>query len=128
MINKEQIPGYIRAYDARTGAVRWTFKTVPTPGEFGNDTWEADSWSYSGKVTTWSMMSADEELGRVYLPTNTTAPDYYGGHRLGNNLFAESILCLDLETGQAGLALPDRPSWSLGLRQSRPRRICWTSR
>jgi len=100
LINKEQIPGYIRAYDARTGKQRWVFKTVPTPGEFGNETWENDSWSYSGKVTTWSMMSADEELGRVYLPTNTTAPDYYGGHRPGNNLFAESILCLDLETGK----------------------------
>jgi quinoprotein glucose dehydrogenase len=99
LIDKEQIPGYIRAYDARTGKVRWTFKTVPTPGEFGNDTWGADSWSYSGKVTTWSMMSADPELGRIYLPTNTTAPDFYGGHRPGNNLFAESILCLDLETG-----------------------------
>ena len=100
LIDKEQIPGYIRAYDVRTGQVRWTFKTVPTPGEFGNETWENDSWSYSGKVTTWSMMSADEELGRIYLPTNTTAPDYYGGHRPGNNLFAESIICLDLETGK----------------------------
>jgi quinoprotein glucose dehydrogenase len=100
LIDKEQIPGYIRAYDARTGKVRWTFKTVPTPGEFGNETWGDDSWSYSGKVTVWSMMSADEELGRVYLPTNTTAPDYYGGHRPGDNLFAESIICLDLETGR----------------------------
>ena len=100
VVNKEQIPGYIRAFDARTGRVKWTFKTVPTPGEFGNDTWEADSWSYAGKVTTWSMMSADESLGYVYLPTNTTAPDFYGGHRPGNNLFAESILCLDLETGK----------------------------
>jgi quinoprotein glucose dehydrogenase len=100
LIEKEQIPGYIRAFDARTGKTRWTFKTVPTPGEFGNDTWEADSWSYAGKVTTWSTMSADEELGRLYLPTNTTAPDFYGGHRPGNNLFAESILCLDIETGR----------------------------
>ena len=82
------------------GKVRWTFKTVPTPGEFGNDSWESDSWSYAGKVTVWSTMSADEELGRLYLPTNTVAPDYYGGHRPGNNLFAESILCLDLETGR----------------------------
>ena len=100
LINKEQIPGYIRAFDARTGKTEWTFKTVPTPGEFGNETWEDDSWSYAGKVTTWSMMSADEELGHLYMPTNTTAPDYYGGHRPGNNLFAESILCLDLETGK----------------------------
>jgi quinoprotein glucose dehydrogenase len=99
VIKKEQIPGYIRAFDARTGKIRWTFKTVPTPGEFGNDTWESDSWSYAGKVTVWSTMSADDQLGRLYLPTNTVAPDYYGGHRPGNNLFAESILCLDLDKG-----------------------------
>jgi quinoprotein glucose dehydrogenase len=100
IINKEQIPGWIRAFDARTGAIKWTFRTVPSPGEFGNDTWENDSWSYSGKVTAWSTMSADEQLGHVYIPTNTTAPDYYGGHRLGHNLFAESVLCLDVETGK----------------------------
>jgi quinoprotein glucose dehydrogenase len=100
IINKEQIPGWIRAFDVRTGAVKWTFHTVPTPGEFGNDTWENDSWSYAGKVTAWSTMSADEALGRIYIPTNTTAPDYYGGHRLGQNLFAESVLCLDVETGK----------------------------
>jgi quinoprotein glucose dehydrogenase len=100
IINKEQIPGWIRAYDVRTGALKWTFRTVPSPGEYGNDTWENDSWSYSGKVTVWSTMSADEQLGRLYVPTNTTAPDYYGGHRLGHNLFAESIICLDLETGK----------------------------
>jgi quinoprotein glucose dehydrogenase len=97
---KEQIPGWIRAFDARTGKAKWTFKTIPSPGEFGSETWEDDSWSYSGKVTVWSMMSADEQLGHVYLPTNTVAPDYYGGHRLGDNLFAESILALDLETGK----------------------------
>jgi len=100
IINKEQIPGWIRAFDARTGKLKWTFHTVPSPGEYGNDSWENDAWSYAGKVTPWSMMSADEELGRVYIPTNTTAPDYYGGHRHGDNLFAESILCLDLETGK----------------------------
>ena len=100
IINKEQIPGWIRAFDVRTGALKWTFRTVPSPGEFGNDTWENDSWSYAGKVTTWTTMSADEQLGRLYVPTNTTAPDYYGGHRLGNNLFAESILCLDLDSGR----------------------------
>ena len=97
---KEQIPGWIRAFDARTGKVKWTFKTIPSPGEIGSDTWENDSWAYSGKVTVWSMMSADAELGYVYLPTNTVAPDYYGGHRLGDNLFAETILCLDVETGR----------------------------
>jgi quinoprotein glucose dehydrogenase len=100
IVNKEQIPGWIRAFDVRTGNVRWTFKTVPSPGEVGNDTWENDSWSYAGKVTTWMTFSADEELGHLYVPTNTTAPDYYGGHRLGDNLFAESVICLDLATGQ----------------------------
>jgi quinoprotein glucose dehydrogenase len=100
VIDKEQIPGWIRAHDVRTGKLRWTFKTVPSPGEYGNETWQDDSWSYAGKVTVWTAMSADEELGHLYVPTNTTAPDFYGGHRLGDNLFAESILCLDVETGR----------------------------
>jgi quinoprotein glucose dehydrogenase len=97
---KEQIPGWIRAFDVHSGKVRWTFHTVPEPGEYGYDTWKNDSSTYSGKVTVWSMMSADEQLGYVYLPTNTTAPDFYGGSRLGNNLFAESLICLDVETGK----------------------------
>jgi quinoprotein glucose dehydrogenase len=100
IINKEQIPGWIRAFDVRTGAVKWTFKTVPQPGEFGNETWKDGSWAYAGKVTAWTQLSADVELGHLYVPTNTTAPDYYGGHRLGDNLFAESILALDLATGK----------------------------
>ena len=97
---KEQIPGWIRAFDVRTGKVRWTFQTVPPKGEFGSETWSDGSNEYAGKVTVWTMMSADEELGQVYLPTNTTAPDFYGAHRLGNNLFAESIVALDLATGK----------------------------
>ena len=96
---KEQIPGWIRGFDARTGKVRWTFHTVPLKGEFGSDTWSDGSNEYAGKVTVWTMMSADEELGHVYLPTNTTAPDYYGAHRLGDNLFAESVVALDAQTG-----------------------------
>jgi quinoprotein glucose dehydrogenase len=99
VIKKEQIPGWIRAYDVRTGKLRWTFKTVPGPGEFGYDTWKDGSAGYSGKVTVWTAMSADEELGYIYLPTNTTAPDFYGGHRPGDNLFAESVICLDAKTG-----------------------------
>jgi quinoprotein glucose dehydrogenase len=97
---KEQIPGWIRAFDARTGKVRWTFQTVPAKGEFGSDTWADGSNDYAGKVTVWTMMSADEELGHVYLPTNTTAPDFYGAHRLGDNLFAESVVALDINTGK----------------------------
>lgn len=97
---KEQIPGWIRAFDARTGKVRWTFQTIPSKGEFGSDTWVDGSNEYAGKVTVWTIMSADPELGLLYLPTNTTAPDFYGGHRLGNNLFAESVVALDVNTGK----------------------------
>ena len=97
---KEQIPGWIRAFDARTGKVRWTFQTIPSRGDFGSDTWADGSNEYAGKVTVWTLMSADEELGHVYLPTNTTAPDFYGAHRLGNNLFAESVVALDVATGK----------------------------
>ena len=97
---KEQIPGWIRAFDVRTGKVRWTFQTIPSKGEFGSDTWADGSNEYAGKVTVWTMMSADEELGHVYLPTNTTAPDFYGAHRLGDNLYAESVVALDVNTGK----------------------------
>ena len=97
---KEQIPGWIRAFDARTGKVRWTFQTIPSKGEFGSETWADGSNEYAGKVTVWTLMSADEELGHVYLPTNTTAPDFYGAHRLGDNLFAESVVALDITTGK----------------------------
>ena len=99
-IKKEMPPGWLRGFDARTGAVKWTFHTIPQAGEFGNDTWEDDAWRHTGKVGVWTMMSADEDLGYLYLPTNTAAPDYYGGHRLGDNLFAESLVCLDVETGE----------------------------
>ena len=97
---KEQIPGWIRAFDARTGKVRWTFQTIPSKGEFGSETWADGSNEYAGKVTVWTLMSADEQLGHVYLPTNTTAPDFYGAHRLGDNLFAESVVALDINTGK----------------------------
>jgi len=98
--SKEQIPGWIRAFDARTGQVRWTFQTIPAKGEFGAETWADGSNEYAGKVTVWTVMSADAELGHVYLPTNTTAPDFYGAHRLGDNLFAESVVALDVATGR----------------------------
>ena len=97
---KEQIPGWMRAFDARTGKVRWTYQPVPQKGEPGSETWQDGSNDYAGKVTVWTIMSADEELGLVYLPTNTTAPDFYGAHRLGNNLFAESVVALDISTGK----------------------------
>jgi quinoprotein glucose dehydrogenase len=97
---KEQIPGWIRGHDVRSGRLLWTFRTIPGPGEEGHDSWKGDSWRDAGKVTVWTAMSADPELGYVYIPTNTVAPDFYGGHRPGNNLFAESLLCLEVATGR----------------------------
>ena len=93
-------PGDIRGFDARTGELLWTFETVAQPGQFGNDTWEDDSWTYTGNANAWSIMSADQELGYVYLPIGTPTNDWYGGHRLGDNLFAESLVCLDAATGE----------------------------
>jgi quinoprotein glucose dehydrogenase len=97
---KETPPADIRGFDVRTGKLLWTFHTIPPPGEFGNDTWLNDSWSYSGNVAVWTSMAADEELGYVYLPIETPTGDYYGGTRPGNNLFAESLVCLDARTGK----------------------------
>jgi quinoprotein glucose dehydrogenase len=92
--------GYIRAYDARTGKRLWIFHTIPQAGEFGNDTWLENSWSYTGNTGVWTQMTVDEELGLAYLPVEIPTGDYYGGHRPGNNLFGESLVAVDLETGQ----------------------------
>jgi quinoprotein glucose dehydrogenase len=92
--------GLVRAFDVRTGKKLWQFNTIPRPGEFGNDTWENGSWAANGNVGVWSEISVDEELGLVYLPVETPTSDFYGGHRPGNNLFAESLVCVDLKTGQ----------------------------
>jgi quinoprotein glucose dehydrogenase len=92
--------GYIRGYDVRTGKRFWIFHTIPQRGEFGNNTWEQDSADYTGNAGVWSQMSVDEELGMAYLPVELPTGDYYGGHRPGNNLFGESIVALDLKTGQ----------------------------
>ncbi len=99
-ITREAPPGWMRGFDVHSGRTKWTFHTIPQGDEYGNDTWGGDSWRVTGKVGVWSMMSADTELGMIYLPTNTPAPDYYGGHRPGQNLFAESIVALNIETGQ----------------------------
>ena len=93
-------PGHVRGFDVRTGEMKWIFHTIPRPGEFGIETWENDSWEYTGSTNVWSMMSCDEELGFVYLPTGTATNDWYGGHRLGDNLFAESLVCLEADTGK----------------------------
>ena len=92
--------GFVRGFDARTGEQLWIFHTIPQPGEFGNDTWENDSWRYSGNTGVWAPMSADPELGYVYVPVETPTNDLYGGHRPGDNLFAESLVCLDARTGE----------------------------
>ena len=93
-------PGDVRAFDVRTGEERWVFHTVPQAGEFGNDTWEDDSWTYTGNTNVWTIMSADLELGYVYLPIGTPTNDWYGGHRLGDNLFAESLVAVEAATGR----------------------------
>jgi quinoprotein glucose dehydrogenase len=93
-------PGYVMAFDARTGKQKWAFHTVPKPGEFGAKTWEDESNTYTGNTGVWAPISVDPELGYAYLPVETPTDDYYGGHRLGSNLFANSVVCVDLETGK----------------------------
>jgi quinoprotein glucose dehydrogenase len=92
--------GYVRGYDVRTGKRLWIFHTIPLRGEFGWDSWENESASYTGNVGVWAQMSADEELGLVYLPVELPTGDYYGGHRPGNTLFSESLVALDIKTGK----------------------------
>ena len=98
--HKTMPPGHVRGFDTRSGRQVWTFHTIPQSGEFGVDSWQNDSWKYSGNTNVWTGMSADTELGYVYLPTGTPTNDWYGGHRRGDNLFAESLVCLDAKTGQ----------------------------
>jgi quinoprotein glucose dehydrogenase len=93
-------PGDIRAYDVHTGKIRWTFHTIPRPGEFGYDTWPADAWKTAGGANSWAGMSVDVDRGIVYVPTGSATPDFYGGARHGANLFANSLLALDAATGK----------------------------
>jgi quinoprotein glucose dehydrogenase len=97
---KIQAPGDVQAFDVRTGKPRWTFHVIPQPGDVGNDTWERDSWAYSGNANLWSLMSADETLGLAYLPLTSPTNDMYGGHRLGNNLFSDTLVCVRCATGE----------------------------
>ena len=92
--------GLVRAFDVKSGKLLWTFNTIPRPGEFGNDTWLNDSWKENGNTGVWTQITVDEELGLVYLPVESPSSDFYGGHRPGNNLFGESLVCVDLKTGQ----------------------------
>jgi quinoprotein glucose dehydrogenase len=106
--------GLVRAFDVRTGKLLWTFNTIPRPGEFGHDTWESESWAINGNVGVWTQITVDEEAGLVYLPVETPTSDFYGGHRPGNNLFAESLVCVDLKTGQRKwhFQLVHHPIWN----------------
>jgi quinoprotein glucose dehydrogenase len=92
--------GLVRAWDAKSGKLLWTFNTIPRPGEFGNDTWEKESWAINGNTGVWTQITVDEELGLVYLPVEDPTSDLYGGHRPGNNLYGDSLVCVDLKTGQ----------------------------
>jgi quinoprotein glucose dehydrogenase len=97
---KESEPGYIRGYDAASGKLEWVFHIIPLAGEVGYDTWEEGSAEYTGHGNVWTWMSCDEELGMVYAPTSTPTNDWYGGHRPGSGLFAESLVALDAKTGE----------------------------
>ncbi len=98
--NKEHVKGYIRGYDAHTGKRIWIFHTIPTPGETGNDTWENESWSYTGNAGVWAQMTYDDETHTIFLPVEQATGDYYGGNRPGNGLFGDSLVALDIKTGK----------------------------
>jgi quinoprotein glucose dehydrogenase len=100
LMYRKDPPGDIQAFDARTGRRVWRFKTVPEPGEYGNDTWKDDSWQHTGHTNVWAPFTVDSSRGLLYLPVGTPSNDWYGGRRKGENLFAESVLCLDVRTGQ----------------------------
>jgi quinoprotein glucose dehydrogenase len=100
LMYKNDPPGDVRAFHARTGKLVWKFNTIPQRGEFGNNTWDGGSWQFTGHTNVWAPMSVDERRGLLYMPVSTPSNDYYGGRRPGQNLFAESIVCLDANTGQ----------------------------
>jgi quinoprotein glucose dehydrogenase len=97
---KANVKGYVRGFDVRTGKRLWIFHTIPQPGEFGNETWLKDSWSYTGNTGSWGQITIDEDLGIAYLPIESATGDYFGADRPGPNLFAESLVAVDLQTGK----------------------------
>ena len=115
--NTQQHQGARSGFDVRTGKKLWQFNTIPSPGEFGNETWENDSWAINGNVGVWNQMAVDEELGLAYLPVETPTSDFYGGHRPGNNLFAESLVALDCKTGKRKwhFQLVHHPLWNMDI-------------
>ena len=100
VFEKEGFRGDVRAFDVRTGELRWVFHTIPQAGEFGNDTWEDDAWEFTGNAPVWSLFSADEDLGYLYMPVTSSTSDMYGGHRPGDNLFSQSLVAVDAATGE----------------------------
>ena len=100
LVYKRDPPGDIQAFDVRTGKRVWRFNPIPQPGEYGNETWEDSSWARMGHTNVWAPFTVDVKRGLVYLPFGTPSNDWYGGERLGDNLFAESIVCLDAKTGR----------------------------
>src|SRR5262249_48509247 len=117
VVTHNNTKGLVRAFDVRTGKLLWTFNTIPRPGEFGNDTWESESWAINGNTGVWSQITVDEEAGLVYLPVEDPTSDYYGGHRPGNNLFGDSLVAVDLKTGQRKwyFQVRDHPIWDYEL-------------
>ena len=111
------IKGLVQAFDVRSGRRLWTFNTVPRPGEFGSDTWLGDSWGTNGNNGVWTQISADPELGIAYLPVESPTGDYYGGHRPGDNLFGESLVAVDLLTGERlwHFQLVHHPLWGFDM-------------
>ena len=98
--SRENVKGYVRGFDVRTGERLWVFHTIPLPGEYGNESWLNDSASYTGNTGVWAQISVDAELETVYLPVEAATGDYYGAYRPGDNLFSESLVAVDLYTGE----------------------------
>ena len=109
--------GYVRGFDVRTGKRLWIFHTIPLKGEPGYETWEKGSAEYTGNTGVWTQVTVDEQLGLVYLPVESPTGDYYGGHRPGNNLYGESLVCVDLKTGQRKwfYQLVHHPLWDMDI-------------
>ena len=99
-MTRESAPEDVRGFDARTGRLLWTFRVMPRPGEFGGETWPEDAWTVEGAMGSWAPISADEELGYVYIGLSAPNNSRYGGHRPGTNLFSNSLVCLDVRTGE----------------------------
>ena len=99
-VTKEDLRGDVRAFDVRTGELRWVFHTIPQAGDPATESWTDGAWEFTGHAPVWSLFAADEKLGYVYMPTSSSTNDMYGGHRPGDNLYTQSIVCVDAETGE----------------------------